>query len=375
MKQVCNLTRLLSTVIIVAATLPVLAFPKAEFSKTIKKEFSITPNGTTYLDNKYGKVEVKTWDQDRVRITVTIKVKANSESAAGDIFDRIGINFSSGEGYVKAQTSIEPVPKGWMVWNWLGNTNSDYSINYEVFLPETNSLDVGHRYGDLFVAAMKGRVNLDVKYVNFKIEAMGDNSSILFGYGNGTISRAGNLSAEVSYSKLNLEEATDVKITSKYTQVNIGKARDLQAITKYDTYVISQIQDLKNTGAYDNFKITNAVTVDFNSKYSGLKAEKISRSLSSTLSYGNVDVKMGESFSKVNCTGSYGSAKIGLPEGTAFSLDAATNFADVSYPEKLDVDYYVQKNTSTTVQGKTGKGADATIYLRLNYGGAKVFYY
>lgn len=362
-------------IVLITTILPTVAFSKAEFSKTIKKEFAISPTGTTYLDNKYGKIEVKTWDQNRVRITVTIKVKASSESAAGDIFDRIGINFSSGEGYVKAQTSIEPNKKGWLQWSWFGTTSGDYSINYEVFLPETNSLDIRHRYGDLFVAAMKGKVNLDVKYVNFNIEAMGDNSSLLFGYGNGTISRAVNLNAEVNYSKLNLEESENVKITSKYTQVNIGKAKDLNAITRYDTYVIKQIQDLKNTGAYDNFKISNAANIEINSKYSGLKAEKISQSLTSTLSYGSVDVKMAEGFSKVNCTGSYGNAKIGLPEGTGFSLDAATNYAEISYPEKLDVDYYVQKNTSTTVQGKTGKGADAVIYLRLNYGGGKVYYF
>jgi hypothetical protein len=361
--------------LLIAAILPTVAFAKAEFSKTLKKEFAISPTGTTYLDNKYGKVEVKTWDQNRVRITATIKVKAGTESAAEAIFNRIAINFSSGEGYVKAQTSIEPNKKGWLQWSWFGSSSGDYSINYEVFLPETNSLDIRHRYGDLFVAAMKGKVNLDVKYVNFKIEAMGDNSSLLFGYGNGTISRAANLSAEVSYSKLNLEAAEDVKITSKYTQVNIGRAKDLNAITRYDTYVIQQVQDLNNTGAYDNFKITSATNIEINSKYSGLKAEKINRSLTSTLSYGNIEVKMSEGFSKVHCSGSYGHAKIGLPEGTGFALDAATNYAEVTYPEKLDVDYYVQKNTSTTVQGKTGKGADAIIYLRLNYGGAKVYYF
>ncbi|MBK7338550.1 MAG: hypothetical protein IPJ00_21500 [Saprospirales bacterium] len=64
---------------------------------------------------------------------------------------------------------------------------------------------------------MKGRVKLDVKYVNFKAEGMGDNSSVLFGYGNGTILRARNLSSDISYSKLTVEEASNLNITSKYT--------------------------------------------------------------------------------------------------------------------------------------------------------------
>ena len=46
-----------------------------EFTKTIKREFDISANGTTYLSNKYGKIEVKTWDKNRVKIAVTIVVK------------------------------------------------------------------------------------------------------------------------------------------------------------------------------------------------------------------------------------------------------------------------------------------------------------
>ena len=82
---------------------------------------------------------------------------------------------------------------------------------------------------------------------------------------------------------------------------------------------------------------------------------------------------MSEGFSKVNCNGSYGNAKIGLPSGVAFALDAVTNYGGVEYPDNLDVDYLIQKSTSTTIQGKSGKSADALIYVRLNYGGAKIY--
>ncbi|MBK7338549.1 MAG: hypothetical protein IPJ00_21495 [Saprospirales bacterium] len=34
-----------------------------EFNKTITKEYDISANGTTYLSNKYGKVDVKTWEK------------------------------------------------------------------------------------------------------------------------------------------------------------------------------------------------------------------------------------------------------------------------------------------------------------------------
>lgn len=363
----------LLTALVLAAALPGLAFAKAEFNKTIRKEFPISPNGTTYLSNKYGKVDVKTWDQNRVKVTVNIIVKANSESAAKDVFDRISIQFSNGTDYVKAETSIEPT-RGWS-WNWLGSDKSDYSINYEVYLPASNNLEVTHRYGDMYVASMKGRVKLDVKYVNFKVEGMGENSSMLFGYGNGTVLRAGNLSTDVSYSKLTVEEAGNLNILSKYTQVNVSKANDLTATSKYDTYNLGQIQNLKNTGAYDNFKIAAANSIDISSKYTQVKAEKVVRYVNCDFAYGNVEVKMAEGFSKANCTGSYTNYKIGVPEAAGFALDASTTYAGCSYPEDLDVEYLVEKNNSKTIKGKAGKGGAAAIMIRLNYGGAKVFTY
>ena len=60
----------------------------AEFTKTIKKEFDITSDGTTSITNKYGKVEIKTWDRNRVKVDVTIVVKASSESKAQEVFDQ-----------------------------------------------------------------------------------------------------------------------------------------------------------------------------------------------------------------------------------------------------------------------------------------------
>ena len=43
-----------------------------EYNKTVKKEFAISSNGTVYLANKYGKVDVKTWDRNRVKLDIRI---------------------------------------------------------------------------------------------------------------------------------------------------------------------------------------------------------------------------------------------------------------------------------------------------------------
>lgn len=84
-----------------------------EFTKTVKKEFPINATGTVDLSNKYGKVDVHTWERDRVKIDVTIVVDARSESTAQEVFNRIQIDFSNDDSFVKAETSIETNKSWW----------------------------------------------------------------------------------------------------------------------------------------------------------------------------------------------------------------------------------------------------------------------
>ena len=41
---------------------------KKEFTKTIKKEFDIDADGKVSIVNKYGEVNINTWDQNKVKI-------------------------------------------------------------------------------------------------------------------------------------------------------------------------------------------------------------------------------------------------------------------------------------------------------------------
>jgi len=149
---------------------------KQEFTKAIKKDFSINPKGTTSLTNKYGKIEVKTWDKNRVKIDVKVIVKALSEDEAQKIFNQIDVDFSNDESFVKAETVFE-TNSSWWSSNW-SSTNSDYEINYEVFLPATNELELSNKYGDVYVAKLENKGNITVKYGNFRLEGFANDVTI-----------------------------------------------------------------------------------------------------------------------------------------------------------------------------------------------------
>ena len=87
--------------------------PTQEFTRNINREFGTTAEGMTALYNKYGTVNVKTWQNNSVKIDISIVVNAGSQREADKIFDRIKVNFANAAGYVKAETMIEQSNGGW----------------------------------------------------------------------------------------------------------------------------------------------------------------------------------------------------------------------------------------------------------------------
>jgi len=345
-----------------------------EYSKSIKKEFNINTNGTTSISNKYGKVDVRTWSQNRVKIDVNIIVDAASEERAQQVFDRIQINFDNVPDAVRAETSIQPQQSKWYLLGGGEEYKSDYTINYQVYLPASNNLEIDHKYGDLYVAGMQGKVSLDIKYVNFKIEDMGDDSSLDFYYGNGSVGNVGDLMANIGHSNLNIEEAADLQLESKYSQVTIGKANDVRVDSKYDNYELAQIRDFRNVGKYDNFRLGLADNVEISTKYTQLTARKVSSTVDLDMEYGTAEVGLQARFEQVNCNGKGTDFRIQPESGARFALDAEATYAGIRYPRQLQVTFEQERPTSHEVRGYVGSssGDVPLIRCRLNYGALKI---
>lgn len=342
-----------------------------EFTKTIKKEFSINATGTVNLINKYGKVEVKTWDKSRAKIDVTIVVKARSESSAQDVFDRIRIDFANGDDFVKAETVISSSKTSW--WDW-GGSSSEFQINYEVFMPETGSLDLSNKYGDAFVAPITGKASIDVKYGNFHIEGVGGDLAVNLGYGNGTVVKARDTRAEVSYSKLNFDNVRDVTITTKYSKIYVDNGANLKAESRYDHFNLTKINRFNCQSRYGNVEIGEAESVAGVSRYTDYKIGRLRDNGDFDLQYGGLRIdNLAKGFSNLNLNGKYTDFKVNVEEGASYTLDAATNYAGIAYPAGMNVTYEKDKGTSHEVKGHTGtQNARSVIKASLSYGGLKV---
>ncbi len=341
---------------------------KTEFTKNITQEFSISANGDVTLSNRYGKVDLKTWSQNKVKIDVTITVDARNQSDADDIFERIKINFDNGSDYVIAETTIESSKKSY----W-GDGKGQFKIDYVVHMPKSCNLNLSNKYGHSKVAEIDGKAVIDVKYGDLVMDGVNNDCKVTLGYGNGTIVKVGNAVIDVKYGKININQAANVDVISKYSKVYIDEASDVNSSSKYDTYRLGNLQELKNEGKYDNFEINKINLINANSKYSDFEVETLKGEGIFSLEYGNVVIgTLLKSFTSLRMDGRYTEFKITVEEGANYAIDIATQYADVKYPGEMQVTYEKEKGSSHEVQAHKGSKSASLIKARVNYGGMKI---
>ena len=183
------------------------ALGKKDYKKTIDKEFDITKNGSVELDNKFGQLDVRTWDKNKVKINVTVTVRASSEKESEPVFDRISIHFSNGKDFVTAKTDIASNSNNsWFSWgSW--NNSSDFSIDYEVYLPKTIALDLENRHGPTIIAAMDGDAKVEIAHGELTAKGFAGELDLDMAHAKGKIGFVKQLKADlapVSYTHLTL---------------------------------------------------------------------------------------------------------------------------------------------------------------------------
>ncbi|MEM1321986.1 MAG: hypothetical protein AAGG75_17130 [Bacteroidota bacterium] len=343
---------------------------RKDFSKTINKEFDISSEGEVELRNKYGEINLKTWDQNKVKIDVTITVHAKSESNAQEVFERVDVDFANGRDFVRAHTEIQPKKKSW----WGSSGKHDFSIDYEVYMPRSNKLNLSNKYGNTYIEKLDNTVTLEIKYGNFSADAVG-NLNVSLGYGNGSIVQAEEAQIEIKYSKLRLKSAKDVFVDSKYSKIYIDNANDVNSESSYDHYELGEVRDFKNTGKYDHFEVDHVDNIKIYTKYTNLSLDKLSTNADIEMQHGGTSIhSLEDGFGRITLVGKYASFKIDVVDNAKFQLDAVTTHAGVHYPNAMNVIYEKSRNSDHEVEGYMGtKGASSVIKARLSYGGLKIY--
>ncbi|HLP94941.1 MAG TPA: hypothetical protein VK168_12945 [Saprospiraceae bacterium] len=345
--------------------------PKQEFVKTINREFSTAADGTTAIYNRYGSVNIKTWQNNTVKVDITIVVTAKSQREADATFNNINVNFTNAWGYVKAETMIaETMTYGAGNW-WPGKAcGDDFKINYDVWMPIGNQLDLKNKYGNAWVGALKGKLLAEIKYGDLRAEAISNDADINIGYGKAFLTKVNNLYGQSSYSELNITEARDIQLDTKYSETRVEKANNVRITSRNDDFTLGNIEELRLQTKYANLKSNYIRTAYITAQYSDMDFAAVKEGIDADMTYGKLQINsLSRNFSNVNVVGKYTGVTVGVERGAAYRFDAEVDYADAHVPQSATVKSRSDSNNREAVQGYLGnESAKGLVKARLTYG-------
>ncbi|WP_238395659.1 DUF4097 family beta strand repeat-containing protein [Pontibacter pudoricolor] len=247
----------------------------AEKRKTFEKTYKVNSSDVLNISNKFGRVHVNTWNKNEIKVKVDMIARAGSESKVNEMLSRMKIEEGREGNTISLRTVYEQSRLS-------GPSSSE--INYTIYMPESNALTVKNTYGDVYLAALKGKVNVDMKYGNLKSDRMGNaenNLKLTYGSGSCGYINGGNL--QIAYFDINFSEAKDLKGYSKYSELTIGKlGEELNMDMKYGSFrvnnISSNVRNIRLASTYLpislNFADNSAFNFDVNVQYGDFKVNK-----------------------------------------------------------------------------------------------------
>ncbi|MGZ3872310.1 MAG: hypothetical protein ACXVJD_05310 [Mucilaginibacter sp.] len=298
--------------------------------KSYSKSYPLDANDRIKLSNQFGKITVNTWNRREIKVDVQIKAEAMNDDDAQKLIDGVQINDSKNGDQVSFRTNIERNNEGsWNIFKWGGkNKKQKLTINYTVYMPAKNELNVETSYGSIELPEMDGKVRLDISYGSASVQSLSSSFNEI----------------ESSYASLKVGSMNGGRLDFSYGSVNIDECNNLKADMSYGSFKLG--------------KLRGAADMDL-SYVSGFKIDELT-----------------SSFKKLNIDASYSTTSVGV--GTAnFDFDVSTSYSGFGYNEnkvivtsKTPPDGSKHIGSNRNYKGHVGRGAtDAQVNVHTSYGG------
>ncbi|WP_428328268.1 hypothetical protein [Mucilaginibacter sp.] len=299
--------------------------------KNHSKSYPVDGNDRIRLSNQYGKITVNTWDRHEIKVDIQIKAEAGNEDDAQKLVDAVQISDSKNGDQVSFRTSIERNNNGsWSLFNWGGSSKKHkLTINYVVFMPAKNDLNVEDSYGSIELPDLEGRVKISSSYGSVSAQNLSNASNDIEGsYGSLKIANMNGGKLDYSYGNAEIEDCTNLKADLSYGSFKLGRIRG---------------------------------TAEFNLSYvGGFKIGELANSLK-----------------KLSIDASYSGVALGVPAGNNFDFDITTSYGGFNYNDdkvtitsKTPPDGSRHIGTTRNYKGHVGKGSsEARVNIQTSYGG------
>lgn len=314
--------------------------------KTVSKTFSVNPDATLDVTNRYGSVYVTTTDEAVISIKAVVKVSGKNPDAVEKRLNGIDIELEGSRSLVSARTKIS------------GNGGrTSIEINYTISIPRKGNIKINNQYGPVLLDRIAGDASLNLQYGRLTAAALEGDTALNMQYCNG--------------SQVTSLRAGTVNI--QYSDLTVAKARTITANSDYSDLRVDDVDNLSVKMDYGSLKVKSAATVVVNGNYFGMDLGTLEKSLTARGNYdsfkiGNILPGAGN----VTISGDYTNVEVGHDANYAFDFDIKLNYVDFRPPSGWQYKSRRETHSSTSYQGTYKTPGANRLTIDLNYGSLKV---
>ena len=161
-------------------------FGQVRQERDFKRSFSSTENTKVEVVSKYGEVIVRTWNLDSVRFEVIVRAEGKNSSAVAKSMSRVEVKFRKVGSVISAITEISSGN------GFFGNVlsevegvmgNNKLKVDDQVWIPKDVMLSIENKYGDLYMANVDGRVDLNISHGDIKANDLSKTLNLKHSFG------------------------------------------------------------------------------------------------------------------------------------------------------------------------------------------------
>ncbi|MDD4372498.1 MAG: hypothetical protein PHG67_01135 [Bacteroidales bacterium] len=323
---------------------------------SITKAFPVTTNTEIEVSNKYGNITIENWEVDSVKFVINYKVTSNKYSRLDKNFESIDFEFNANNYFITVNTMFAGKSSFWSdVSDIAGNlfsAGTHTSVEYTIYLPETQTLGINLKYGNVYLGNHKGRLKLDVSNGDVRANNISGSCRMDISFGDVTINKLSDAKISLSYGVFSLRKGEKINLSGRSSEVEIDEIDFLALDSKRDKLTIENAGIITGETSFSKAEIQNiSGYVSLVTRYGSMKlshintmAEKIELQSNST----DVELNIGadQSFllkllsdEKAYVTysteiGNISTEKISLED---FTYQAETNYGNGKDPLKLDI--------------------------------------
>jgi hypothetical protein len=232
----------------------------SEKMKAYSKSYPVSSSDKILLDNSFGEMKISTWDKNEIKVDVLITVKAGTDERAQKIMDMITIEDGKNGSEIFFKTHLKN-DKGDGDDNYKKKKdhdnddnygkNTNFKINYTVYLPANTTLNATNQFGSLSIGDFDGVATLNSKFGSLTTGKLSQPKKLSIEFGKATIESMTNGKLSISFSRaqvnklsgdvtINLEQANGIKlgldnslkkldINNSFSTIYLDAQKDLSA--------------------------------------------------------------------------------------------------------------------------------------------------